>query len=127
LFPDSQIKVYTYEEFEESPQSVLIDIYSFIGVDQEFVSDFSYRPNKGGVPRSRFLQDLVMQPHLLTRLAGRLIPEYMKQRIRDAVSDRNLVKPLFPSEAKDQLKTELREDILNLQDLINRDLSAWLQ
>jgi len=127
VFPDSKIKVFTYEEFEENPKSLLIDIYSFIGVDQESDVDISYRPNTGGVPKSRFLQDLVMQPHLLTRLAGQLIPEQMKRRIRDAVSNHNLVKPPFPAEARNHLKTELREDILKLQDLLKRDLSAWLK
>lgn len=127
LFPESQIKLFTYEEFVDNPQSVLREIHSFIGVDRDFVSDFSYRPNTGGVPKNAFLQDLVMQPHLLTRLAGWLIPEEMKRRIRDAVSDRNLAKPPFPDEARNHLKAELGEDILKLQNLLKRDLTAWLQ
>ena len=127
MFPESQIKVYTYEEFEENLQSVLSDIYSFIGVDKDFASDLSYRPNAGGVPKIRFLQDIIMKPYLVTRLVGRLFPEEIKRRIRDAVSDRNLKKPPFPEAARDYLKRELREDILKLQVLLNRDLSDWLQ
>lgn len=127
MFHESQIRVYSYEEFVENPQSVLSDIYSFLGVDKDYVSDFSYRPNAGGIPKSRFLQNIVMKPYLVTGLVGRLIPEEIKRRIRDAVSDRNLEKPRFPGAAKDYLKKELREDILKLQVLLNRDLSAWLQ
>jgi hypothetical protein len=127
VFRENQLRIYLYEEFAEDPRSVLIDLFSFIGVDPEFVPDVSYRPNTGGVPRSRFLQDLVIQPHLMTRLAGRLLPEKTKRRIRDVVSARNLVKPPFPAEARNRLKSELREDILKLQGLLNRDLSAWLQ
>ncbi len=127
VFPESQIKIYTYEEFDEDPRRVLIDIYSFIGVDQAFVPDVRYRPNTGGVPRNRFLQNLVMQPNALADFAGRFIPEEVKRRIRDAVSNRNLVKPSFPADARNRLKTELRTDILNLQNLLKRDLSVWLQ
>lgn len=127
VFSENQVKIYTYDEFEHSPRSVLSDIYSFIGVDQGFQSDLSFRPNLGGIPRNRFLQDLIMQPHLLTRLAGWLVPEEMKRRVRDAVSARNLVKPPFPEDAKIHLQKELHDEILKLQDLLKRDLSAWLQ
>ncbi len=127
IFPEQQIRVYSYEEFSENPQAVLGDIHSFIGVDKTHVPDFSYRPNAGGVPKSRWLQDIVMKPHATTRLIGQLIPEQFKRRIRDAVSDRNLEKPLLPEAAKDYLVKELREDILKLQVLLKRDLSAWLQ
>lgn len=127
VFPENQIKLYLYEELVEDSSSVVADIYSYIGVDPGYVPDFSYRPNTGGVPRNRFLQNLVMQPHLITRVAGWLIPEKVKRRIRDAVSDRNLFKPPCPEDARDRLKRELREDILKLQNLLKRDLSAWLQ
>ena len=127
VFSESQIKIYTYEEFSGNHQAVLSDIYSFIGVNKDFISDFSYRPNAGGVPKNQLLQDIVMKPYLITKLVGSLIPEEIKRRIRDAVSDRNLEKPQFPEAAKDHLKKELREDILKLQDLLNRDLSGWLK
>lgn len=125
-FPGEQIRVFTYEEFEQTPRAVLSSIFSFVGVDPDFDSDIAYRPNTGGVPRNRLLQDILMRPHRLTRLAGRWVPNAIKRRIRDAVSDRNLVKPPFPEQAKEFLKAELREDILKLQDLLKRDLSAWL-
>ena len=127
VFSETQIKVYSYEEFEEYPQSVLSDLYSFIGVDKDFVPDLSYRPNVGGVPKSRFLQDIIMKPYQVTRLVGRLIPGAIKRRIRDAVSDHNLEKPPFPEVAKSHLRKALREEILKLQVLLNRDLSDWLQ
>ena len=127
VIPENQIKVYTYEEFKENPQKVLSDIYTFIGVDKDFVVDFSYKPNAGGIPKNRLLQDLVMKPHMVTKLVGHLVPEELKRRIRDAVSDRNLNKPQLSLEAKDHLKTMLSEDILKLQDLLKRDLSNWLQ
>ncbi len=127
VFPERQLRVYSYEEFVENPQAVLSDIYSFVGVDKAHVPDFSYRPNAGGVPKNRLLQGLVMKPHAATWLIGQLIPEHFKRRIRDAVSDYNLEKPLLPEDSKDYLVKELREDILKLQVLLKRDLSAWLQ
>lgn len=125
-FPAEQIRVYLYEDFSGDPESVLVDVHDFIGVDPGFVPDLDYRTNAGGVPRSALLQNLVMQPHLLNRLIGRLVPEELKRRIRDAVSDRNLARPQISAEARAYLLGVLRPDILKLQDLIGRDLSAWL-
>jgi hypothetical protein len=40
---------------------------------------------------------------------------------------KDVVKPLFPTEVRQELTAYYREDILNLQDLLGRDLSHWLE
>ena len=80
----------------------------------------------GGVPRSPLLQNLVMKPHLLSKLVGPLIPEELKRRVRDAVSDRNVERPQFAEAARAHLHSALDADIRALQELIGRDLSDWL-
>jgi len=127
LFPAEQIRIHLYEDFSEDPLSVLADVYAFVGVDPDFVADVGYRPNAGGVPRSSFLQDLVMKPHLLNRVFGRLLPEELKRRIRDAIADRNMERPEMPDRARDRLRAELRPDVIALQELIGRDLSHWIE
>lgn len=127
LFPKEQIKIFTYDEYSKDPQKIMKDIYQFIGVDEGFTADFSYKPNAGGVPKNKFLQDIVMKPYLATRLVGHLFPEELKRRIRDAISDHNLEKPQLSIEAKKILQENLQDDILKLQNLLNRDLSKWLQ
>lgn len=127
LFSRQQIRIHSYEDFVEQPLSVLGDIFSFIGADRNFAPNLEYRPNAGGVPRNPLLQSAVMKPHLVTRLAGYLIPAEVKRRIRDAISDRNLEKPQLPGGAKDLLLARLRDDILKLEDLLDRDFSRWLE
>jgi hypothetical protein len=125
-FSEHQIRIHTYEDFVEQPLSVLSDIFSFIGADQKFEPNLDYRPNAGGIPKNRLLQNVVMKPHLATRLVGNLIPAEVKRYIRDAISDRNLEKPRIPVAAKEILLARLRDDILRLQELLNRDFSSWL-
>ena len=127
LFPREQLKILTYEEFRDDPLDVMSEIFSFIGTDKNFIPDVSYRPNAGGIPSNRFLQSAVVKPHLATRLAGYLLPEEVKRRIRDMVSDRNLEKPDIPGDAKAILLSRLQGDIIRLQELLDRDLAAWLQ
>jgi len=126
VFPDDQIKIYLYEDFESDPVSVLKSVFSFIGVDDTFRADLTYRPNAGGVPRSDLLQNVLMRPHAITGILGRVVPEELKRRIRDAISNRNLERPELQESAREYLRAELRMDILQLQTLLRRDLSAWL-
>ena len=127
LFPAGQIQIHLYEDFEEDPQAVLADVFEFIGVDRAFEADVGYRPNVGGVPRSSFLQNLVMRPNLLSRVVGPLVPEELKRRVRDAVSDRNVERPRLDDRTRERLRDELESDVRILQELIGRDLSAWLE
>ncbi len=125
-FDRSQIYIHLYEDFQEAPVDVLKNIFDFLNVDSGFTPDISYRPNTGGEPRSRFLQNLVMKPRTSTRLLGQFMPTEWRQRIRDAVSQGNLEKPTISGDAENFLKSQLSDDIDKLQDLINRDLSHWL-
>jgi hypothetical protein len=126
IFPAEQIRIYLYEDFQSGQEALLKDIFSFIGVDETFAADLTYRPNAGGIPKSRLLQDLVMKPHAVTNLLGRILPEDTKRRIRDAISSRNLETPKLAPAAREHLRAELSEDIQSLQSLIGRDLSHWL-
>ena len=57
-----------------------------------------------------------------------LVERVLPARLRGYVKSRLLVKPPpFPPEVRRQLTDSYKEDILNLQELIGRDLSAWLE
>lgn len=127
LFPADQIKVFLYEDFLESPLKVIAEIFALIGVDDSFVPDLSYKPNAGGVPKNRLIQDLMMKPYGPTKILGSLLPQKLRERIKHAVSDRNLERPEFPDAARARLLGELGDDILRLQEMLGRDLSAWLE
>ena len=126
-FDRSQIQLFLYEEFDARPLDVLSEMFAFIGVDDRFAPDVSYRPNASGRPKNKLIQDALMKPHLATRVAGALLPRGLRQRIKDVISGRNVEREELPAEAKSILRARQREDTLRLQDLIGRDLSAWLR
>ena len=55
-------------------QSQLEAYFEFIGVDPAFTPDMTYRPNISGVPTHKLAQGARMEPHLLTRIVGSLLP-----------------------------------------------------
>ena len=126
VFPREQLKVFLYEELDSAPLGVLGEIFRFIGVNDHFKPDVSYRPNAGGVPKNEALQKLMMRPYALTRWAGALLPKDLRRRIKDAVSTSNMERLDMPSEARDRLRKALADDIHRLEALLGRDLSVCL-
>ena len=133
-FDREQIRVYLYEDLNDDPVGMLRDVYKFLGVDDTFAPDVSVRHNVSGVPKNELLHALhgfILRPHPVKTLFKPFLPLRLRQpvldRLLNALRNQNLVKPPFPMEVRRQLAEEYREDILRLQELIQRDLSKWLQ
>ncbi|MHC5035158.1 MAG: sulfotransferase family protein [Planctomycetota bacterium] len=128
LFDPSQLRLYLYEDLQESPTGMLQDIFAFLGVDSRFEPDVSVRHNRAGVPTSRLLYKLIMTPNLLKSLVKPLLPGKLRSKVKAAVteSEVHLRRPGLPAELRRQLAAGYREDVLKLQELIRRDLSPWL-
>ena len=112
------------EDLEADPAATMRDLYGFLGVDPGFRPDLSKIANPGGEPKSKLLHGLLSDPRL-RQVSRALFPEPLVERLR-AVRSRNLQKqPLRPEDRRAAIGL-FREDILRTQDLIGRDLSAWL-
>jgi hypothetical protein len=125
LFDKSQIRVYLYDDFSANPVRLLQNIFQFLGVDDTFAPDVSLRHNVSGIPRSRFLHRLLTQQSMIKSTFEWLVPEGWRRRF--SLQKQNLIKPPLLSNLRRQLIEEYREDILKLQELIQRDLSKWLE
>lgn len=127
IFDRQQIKVYLYEELQADNIALIQDIYNFVGVDDTFVPDLSQK-NVSGTPKSQLLHDLFTKDNSLKSLLKPLFPKQLRRNIADKAIANNLgSKPILAPETGDRLRQLYREDILQLQDLIERDLSAWLE
>ncbi len=133
-FDREQIRVYLYEDWKASNIMILQEIFHFLNVDDTFVPDISVRPNVSGIPRSEILHRYLTKRNLIMSTLKPFLPRRLRQRIlaklRTAfvnLMSLNLVRPQLPLEVRRQLVQEYREDILRLQELIDRDLSKWLE
>jgi hypothetical protein len=126
-FNRDQLTVYQFEEFKADPAALAQDIFRVLGVDDTFVPDASMRYEKSGMPKSdRFQQFLLDPDHWIRRLSRYVIPESVRERLLVRMKNVNLEKPPLEPAVRDRLIAAYRDDILRLQDLIDRDLSAWL-
>lgn len=130
LFERDQIKVYFYEDLNSDPLGMLQDAFRFVGVDDTFVPETAVRYNASGLPRNKFLHLILQVLRRARPGAERWLPKEQYQRmlrVGSALHNRNLAKERLPAHKRRRvIDAYFREDILRLQDLIQRDLSAWL-
>ncbi len=127
-FGRDQISVYLYEDLKADPTNVVVDIFRSLGVDPQFRPDTSVQFNRSGVPKSKALHSFLMRSSPLKAPIKRLIPTAVRKRLVADLRNRNLREPpRLSSEMRLRLTEEYREDILGLQDLIQRDLTGWLK
>ncbi|MBZ8179809.1 sulfotransferase family protein [Oscillatoria salina] len=132
-FNREQIRVYLYDELVKNPVEMMQDMYRFIGVDDTFVPDTSSKKQVAQVPKSTTVNQLLRGQNWFRSVVSSalkpIIPLEVRQKIRSKLIKMNSAEkkamPLLPAER--QILRELyREDILKLQDLIQKDLSKWL-
>jgi hypothetical protein len=126
-FRKDQFRIYLYDDWLRKPLIIIQDIFGFLNVDTSFVPDMSIRHNVGRLPRSRALKLFVTQPNPIKTLAKLCVPPSLRHRWASAALKMNeITPPPLEPEIRRQLTAEHREEILKLQDLIERDLSHWL-
>jgi hypothetical protein len=123
LFRQEQIKIYLYEDLIQDPEGLLKDLFGFLEVDDTFAPDVFAKPNISGIPKNQLLHWFLTQPNPIKTLLRPLVPSQVRQNIHLS----NLEKPQLSPETRQKMLEVYREDILQLQTLIQRDLSSWLQ
>ncbi|MBE7432458.1 MAG: sulfotransferase [Anaerolineales bacterium] len=129
MFDPSQICVLLFDRLSTDREGLVRKLYGFLNVDSLFVpSNLDVRFNEGGgLPRSKagrfFLQKIFPALSGLKFLA----PKGLRERFVAQTRRQLLAKPpeLAP-ELRAELSVFFKDDILLLQDLINEDLSMWL-
>lgn len=129
LFHREQIAVYLYDEFLEDPIGLVQKIYRFLGVDGSFAPDISIRLNVSGKPRSRVLHNFLTKPNPLAASMRKGLPATLRKKLGAQLMALNLdtQRQTLSHDMRHKLTQLYREDILKLELLIQRDLSAWLE
>lgn len=127
LFPKENIKIILFEDIVKNPEQVAKEIFEFLQVDTDFTVDTSKKANVSGKPKG-ILGWLLMQLRYYRLLPNIHLSKYLPQPVMDL-----LFKSIYekPEKLDEQLKRELtekyyKEDLLQLEKLIEKDLSHWL-
>lgn len=126
-FNPEQIKIYLYEDLQNNLPALLHDIFLFLDVDTTFKPDTSSRYNMTGIPQNKFLHYFLSNAHFAKSILKAFLPQRWLKDIAMSLNKANLVKPELSPLLRQQLIEVYREDITNLQELIEQDISHWLQ
>ena len=123
LFDPAQIKVVLHEDLVKHPQETMASLFHYVGVDSKFQVDFSRKPNQSGIPKYRLLRSLARRLLIMPLKAtgNRACIELAK-----SIATYFLYKPKLSPQQRQKITEEYRDDILQLQSLIGRDLNHWL-
>lgn len=125
-FGSDRVHVVLFDEFGVDTARGVERVFQFLGVDDTFVPDLSMRYNPSGVPRYQALHRFVTEEHPVKSLFRWAVPRRLKVFLLNRYRQTSLDKPPLHPETRARLLAFYKEDTLQLQDLIQRDLSHWL-
>lgn len=135
-FDPQRIKICLFEDLCEQPDAVLTDIFDFLHIDPSFQPNMKQQHNTTRVPQNRFIHSFLTNPHPIKEIFKPLFNPELRYKIVKGLRQKNLTaaskvppshRPVLTSGIRQKLVNDYREDILGLQDLLQRDLSHWLQ
>jgi hypothetical protein len=133
VFGRERLGVWLYEDMIENPASVAQSVFRFLEVDDSFTPDTSSKYNPAGVPASGSARAAMRATNRAVWILQKVLAPKssilpLAFEMRRVVQSRVLTKPPpIDPEIRKGLIEGYREDILKLQELIGRDLSAWLE
>jgi len=125
------IRIYLQTDLRDNPGRLIADLFEFIGVDNSFVPELKgERYNVSGVPRSNLLYRFLISEGIVRKMIRPVLRMFLsperKQRLLQKLWGKNLKKAVMDPDMRKRLVELYRDDIINLQELIDRDLSDWL-
>lgn len=126
LFAPEQIKVILFDDLLRDPLGAYVDVCHFLEIDDTFVPDMTVR-NKGGAMKNERLGRLYerLKKHPLRQKLDPLVPQGVRSALVKT-HDQNLQEPPpMPPALQQRLNAFYCEDIAELEQMLQRDLSAW--
>jgi len=126
FFPQKQICIVLFDDLAADPVGTCQTIFSFLEVDSSF-SPATVRKNDHGIIRSKLLQKIV-RGGIGNSTLRNAIPINTRIRIRrflNTVNIKTSSKPNFSSETKEIVYNLYKSEIVELEQLLGKDLSSW--
>lgn len=129
LFGREQFKIYIYDDFLKDNLGIIRDIFSFLNVDPSFVPNVTEKHNRAPdlVPRNQFIYNIFGWLNWYGYMRRIILKNKFGEPIDRLIQDKFYIKPKLSERLRSELVQTYRADILQLQDLLRRDLSHWLE
>ncbi|MBA3646965.1 MAG: sulfotransferase [Chitinophagales bacterium] len=124
IFPERQRRIYIFDDFKKDPGLIVKDMFSFLGVNPNVEIDYSQKFNPSFIPKNKMIGKLNSQKRIKDWLKG-ILPKSVKSKFKKTLyTDKNL--PAITLSEKKYLSEIFRDNVMKLSQLLNRDLSNWV-
>jgi hypothetical protein len=129
LFGSERVSVQLFEDLEKDPLGLFRNLCLFLGADPGFDGFEPCRENVTLSARSRSLQAALTGSRRFSKLAHMMLPESLRRRLYQGVlrlnSRENPYNPPLEEETAGELCRYFAEDIKEVEQMLDRDLSEW--
>lgn len=125
-FPRERIRIYLFEDLLRDARALMADLYGFLGVEASFQPDTSRRMGRTGITKNPIARFVWTRSVALRTALRPLLPRSVRDRAAPIFMAK-LEQPALDPDLRDELRGLFRGDIEQLQTLIGRDLTHWLQ
>lgn len=121
-----RVKIYLFENLAENPPQLIHDLLEFLGVDSSFAIETGLKHNVSVGDKNKLLGKLIYKQSVFKDLIKKFLPAGVRTSIRNKILESFAHKSPLEGSSRKILKDIYREDIVKLQDLIQKDLTHWL-
>ncbi len=135
VFPREQLSLHFFEDLQRDNRAFLKAVQAFLGLPPFIPESIDEPRNVTGQPRFAWLNRLIAllryplrkyNPSLLMRLVRASGLARLQERVRLANTRPLEARPSITAHTRAALRETFSQDILELQELIGRDLGAWI-
>lgn len=125
-FPEKQVKIFLYEDFQNDPAGFIRELCTFLGVSPSALGGVDMRERKhvAALPRFKISGIYFSSLKVLSGYIGMVMPDKLKPLVRNVIFSKRNVPKLREDEFNQAMKY-FRDDIQKLSVLIKRDLQSW--
>jgi hypothetical protein len=124
VFPRDQLEVILTDDFKSNADGVLRTVFEYLGIDPDVKVDTQTQFTVSGLPKNKAMHWLLGGNNALKRNVGRYVPAGLTRALR-RVRNANLERQSMTSEERAALLPRFEADILQLEELLERDLASW--
>ncbi len=119
------VKIFLFEDLNDK-RLFLKEIYDFLEVENiDVATDKVF--NASGYPKSKLIHSVFHKKSIIRRIGRTFVPEKYRDKILNAIKNKNIKKIPMKIETREYLKEIFRDEIEKLSGLLNKDLSNWLK
>jgi len=120
------------EDFIKNKRNTIESIYEFLKLDMPTNLNINLKSNKSTIYRLKFLTNIIYKPNILKRIAKYIIPNKYKSNLLSIVDKLNQKEVDNKYHLKEEninklLSQYYKDELPELEKLINRDLNCWYE